>query len=1800
MADQALPMKFPCWVKAVYSWGGETRRDLGFIEGDLIECLNAGDGSWWMGRLRRDKRMVGLFPSNFVQVLPDTFTPPPQASRNASPLPRQNSANTEKKSFRKPFGSYSKADVVRKRESDSPVTTPNGSLKKKTRGPFSSMKRTSDEKQQPSPLGTPQQSNGSFIKSISPAPRGNPSAHPRAISPAPAPYNYRAPSPAPPSQYRAPSPAPPSQYRAVSPAPQYQYSRAPSPAPPSPYRAYSPAPPSHNDRAPSPAPHTYYGRAPSPAPPSHYRAVSPAPSMHYHQRAPSPARTHAMQLYREPSPNPQWDQGSPPPPAPPPHRHAQQSRAPSSQPYQAPEYGHAYRNRTPEPATPNIDNATPSPIAMAMNDVMKQFEDMSTIIREPSPPPKQEPPSVWSPEAFDELYTTNMRPRAHTSAGMGIHQDSGFDEGPDDDLDGPAHIDDYVPRMEARLRKLHAQEGTQPGDHSTSADNLPPDPPPKSPGYRSQSSMSMRSKKGSRRGLRHMRSGYEIGKEALNRTFTLKSSSTNATDSTSHTLASIESAGGMSAASAGSFYRKKWGQSGQQRPHSVMDARMGHGGASFGMSRPQTPSTGISYHSSHDSVPETPGTARPPEWAKDTGSTAGILGGLSTPLKPRKSGFFKKMLETAKTNAANARSTISSSGTSSRPGSPVKLSKLPNGVTSIAGGTAAHLQARPQSSAAARDMGLGGANDWVQVRRDINRSNSLSNNERIERSERCVMHDIPVLAPIELLHDHAEGDEGLDGLFITDPTDFTRCNLSLVDKSARSVQDLPPGTLPSGLVQGYLCRPYRSDVQRLRAIFTWVSERVAWEEDFEIPPGARIDTRRVIQSRQGCSQEIAYLVSEMCAAVGIHCEIVRGYLKTPGEMLNFDAASRPNHWWNAVIVDGEWRILDASLAGPTHARRGLYSTTAGRDSAESWYFLARPMEICYTHIPMLPEQQHIVPPVDFGVLVALPAACPAYFRNLLQLQDFDTSVLHLENLEMAHIYVEVPDDVECVAEVEVRTFARDADGDFFESGELVKKPVLAQAEWLSDARKRFTIKALLPGDEGQGVLKVYAGKRGLMHSVNKNPHALSLAFPLMHTGQNPPYNFFTRHPTPHAQRQDLYVVQPQCARLAANNTFVFSVRQHPSSLSFSSPSIGSTGTSGITFSSSAISGRNSPNPYARPTSAMSVASISASGSNYSNPSNSSGGSGSSGGSDPSKFKPAKLAIQSPSGKIIRLTRKSEHAVSSSHKEAREGTEWETVIKVGERGVWRGLVLADRSARCFLHRADMDVGGEIDVDQIRGELLRAAPAEELNGMVRGEERTGLNGSGGPSGEQRGGDSGSGGTVIVGEEREEGTDAARAEASYGAEAEKSNVDVFTTYPISFISSRRQTAQLDTESATPAITPDRKFPEGGKEAWLVVLGSTLALYGSFGFMVSIGTLQEYWAENQLRHYSARDIGWIPSLFVYLALSLGIWIGPLFDRYGPKYIALFGSIGYVVMAFLLAHCTLYWHFILCCGILGGVTGATLTTTSLGVVAHWFEVRRGLAQGIAMAGSSFGGLTIPLILRKTLPTYGFPWSMRILGFLFMGTLIPANILMRARLPPAPDAKKKSIISPSIFGDMRFTLLALSVFGFEIVLFGSLGILPTYATLATHYPKDTGFYLISTINGVSCLGRLIPGYISDKIGRFNTLLLFIFTTLLFMLTLWLPLGTHSLPTLYIFAALFGFGTGCWMALTPACIGQLCRAEEFGRYYGTLYFIASLATLVCVPVSGELISVVGAGPLVGFFCAVLGLAMTSYRKPFSCL
>jgi transglutaminase/protease-like cytokinesis protein 3 len=552
-------------------------------------------------------------------------------------------------------------------------------------------------------------------------------------------------------------------------------------------------------------------------------------------------------------------------------------------------------------------------------------------------------------------------------------------------------------------------------------------------------------------------------------------------------------------------------------------------------------------------------------------------------------------------------------------------------------------------------MGLNNGVDWVQVRRDVNRSNTLSRNERMERRDRCQMMDYPAIDPVDEFYESVEGDEGADGLAVREPINYQALNLSQVDKNSRFVSSLPSMTTSVTLATTYVCRPYRSDVQRLRAIFVWVAEKVNWEEDFE----GEVDTRRVIQTKRGCAEEYAVLVHEMCAAIGIHSEIVRGYLKTPGEVPETSIMPRSNHWWNAVLVDNEWRMMDCCLASPSNPQRGLYSN-AGSGTAEFWWFLTRPTELCWTHIPEHHAQQHVCPPVAHETLLNLPSACPPYFKNGIAMVDYNTSLTRIEDLEMLHVKFNVPEDIEVAAEVEVRAYSRDSDGDLFETGDVVKKRALAQAEWYNGI-KRYTVKALLPGDEGAGILKVYAGKRGLMHSIKDIPHPVAFALPIIHTGENPPYEFVTRHPTPHAQRHDIYVVQPQCQRLALNNTFVFAIRQHPSSLGNGSPSSNPGGTS--------------PTPFARPTSAMSMTSSAAA----SAPSSATG--------SIAGRKPAKLAIQTPGGKILRLMRKEERRGIgvggrnfSGEDEVSDGGTWETIIKCSERGVWRGLVLADRTAR----------------------------------------------------------------------------------------------------------------------------------------------------------------------------------------------------------------------------------------------------------------------------------------------------------------------------------------------------------------------------------------------------------------------------------------------------------------------------------------------------------------------------------------
>lgn len=68
---------------------------------------------------------------------------------------------------------------------------------------------------------------------------------------------------------------------------------------------------------------------------------------------------------------------------------------------------------------------------------------------------------------------------------------------------------------------------------------------------------------------------------------------------------------------------------------------------------------------------------------------------------------------------------------------------------------------------------------------------------------------------------------------------------------------------------------------------------------------------------------------------------------------------------------------------------------------------------------------------------------------------------------------------------------------------------------------------------------------------------------------------------------------------------------------------------------------------------------------------------------------------------------------------------------------------------------------------------------------------------------------------------------------------------------------------------------FPEGGREAWIVLFGTWCVLFCTFGLGNSIGVFQTYYVNHALRQYSSSTISWITSFMQWVLNFLPIVVG-------------------------------------------------------------------------------------------------------------------------------------------------------------------------------------------------------------------------------------------------------------------------------------------------------------------------------------
>jgi MFS family permease len=385
---------------------------------------------------------------------------------------------------------------------------------------------------------------------------------------------------------------------------------------------------------------------------------------------------------------------------------------------------------------------------------------------------------------------------------------------------------------------------------------------------------------------------------------------------------------------------------------------------------------------------------------------------------------------------------------------------------------------------------------------------------------------------------------------------------------------------------------------------------------------------------------------------------------------------------------------------------------------------------------------------------------------------------------------------------------------------------------------------------------------------------------------------------------------------------------------------------------------------------------------------------------------------------------------------------------------------------------------------------------------------------------------------------------------------------------------------------------FPDGGARAWLVAAGAAGVLFSTFGYANAFGVYQEYYQTNQLRNESPSAISWIGSLQVFFLLSGNLFGGPLFDRFGAKVIWPPAML-YLLSVMMTSLCKEYYQFLLAQGILGGLSMGMVIGPALASTGQYFNKNRGAAMGIAVGGSSLGGVIFPIALSKMLsnPTLGFGWTVRILGFLMLAVLVLSCTAIRARLPP----RKGRFFLPSAFKNIQFLGVLISVSLMLLGVFMPFFYLPTYA-VSRGMSTQLASYVISILNAASFFGRVIPGVLGDKLGRYNALAA---AGLGSGILIFCMPKTSSNAAIIVFAALYGFTSGAIVSGMTVVLSQVPKApRDIGTYLGMGMGVVSIAALIGPPIDGVFVSHYHGFSELCFFSGAVVLAgglMTIFMK-----
>ncbi len=318
----------------------------------------------------------------------------------------------------------------------------------------------------------------------------------------------------------------------------------------------------------------------------------------------------------------------------------------------------------------------------------------------------------------------------------------------------------------------------------------------------------------------------------------------------------------------------------------------------------------------------------------------------------------------------------------------------------------------------------------------------------------------------------------------------------------------------------------------------------------------------------------------------------------------------------------------------------------------------------------------------------------------------------------------------------------------------------------------------------------------------------------------------------------------------------------------------------------------------------------------------------------------------------------------------------------------------------------------------------------------------------------------------------------------------------------------------------------------------------------------------------------------------AIGILAGRLSDRYGPRPIVTIGGLLSGIAFLLLPLINALWHAYLILGILIGIGGVFTLIPIMSLIPRWFTKRVGIAMGITMAGLGVGGIITPPITQLLISTYDWRWACVALGLLTIIIIIPVAQFLKhspqqAGLKPygegeiiegkqSPSSSMKGFSLKQAIRTRGFWLFGLvQTFGLFYTSTVMVHIVPHASD--TGIPEVSAAVILSVIAVFAVIGRLIVGFISDKVGGRKALTVCLI--LMILSAVWL-LSAEEIWMFYVFAVIFGFANGGFTTLFSVVTAELFGLASLGAIIGGFVIFATLGEALGAPVSGTIFDITG--------------------------